>query len=683
MSTLKIRNIKIKAFRSFKGNNETGLLPDNGLISIFGKNHDTGGSNGSGKSNLHLAISYPFGYCPFPATELQCDQTNSPMQVELELEDSQGNSIILNKGKEKTSIQIGGIEFTGAKTVEEKLRTFLPISSDLLDTLTFRKQRSFGRFLTMTDGEKKEFLSSLLNLSSLEDQIALATTKINKSEPSLIAKRAELNSLKEHLPAEPEFPKFEKTEHYINSIALLNAENLILKTEESTPLKSLNIVYQEIKDIESTRPVVWSNLDGAISQVNSQITSLTEKLQTQLAREESALYDLKCKRDQVSKYIKTLKQRCDSLQALYADKERLEQQIQSATANACPTCKQTWIVSIQALENMDEQLASVIETIGDQEVLAASIHSQESALEDLQRQVDQFDISGSASIRTLISTLKDNLVVLTSKKSAEERAHLKQFEIFKNKQIEAKRQQCEAVIKKLEEIRNRIVENEHNAQLLTEKQEATELRNQDKNTRYKADLVTFQGKKDFYENKFKELDRLQVEINQETDFATLLKGFLNKIFEEVLDEISEETNKKLSRLSNVSSVTIQFLTERTTQKNTVKEEIRTILFKNGREVSTRSGLSGGQFASVEWATDLAINQVVCKRMNFRPGWLILDEPFDNHDQITKLSCLELLKQEASDKIIFIIDHSTETKEYFDKCVSVEFKDEVSWINNDL
>ena len=54
--------------------------------------------------------------------------------------------------------------------------------------------------------------------------------------------------------------------------------------------------------------------------------------------------------------------------------------------------------------------------------------------------------------------------------------------------------------------------------------------------------------------------------------------------------------------------------------------------------------------------------------------MILDEPFDGLSDLDRESILELLKVEAQNKVIFVIDHSAHVKELFTKVIEVEMID---------
>jgi len=67
-------------------------------------------------------------------------------------------------------------------------------------------------------------------------------------------------------------------------------------------------------------------------------------------------------------------------------------------------------------------------------------------------------------------------------------------------------------------------------------------------------------------------------------------------------------------------------------------------------------------SAVYLATDLAIIDVVSRRLGVAPGWLVLDESFEGLGPVEKEAYLEVLNNYARNKLVLIIDHGTETKE---------------------
>jgi DNA repair exonuclease SbcCD ATPase subunit len=154
-------------------------------------------------------------------------------------------------------------------------------------------------------------------------------------------------------------------------------------------------------------------------------------------------------------------------------------------------------------------------------------------------------------------------------------------------------------------------------------------------------------------------------------------GFLGSIFDEVLVEISSETNKILSSIPNTSHMTLNLRSERLTQKGTIEKGIVPVIAIGGHEAPFESGCSGGMRSAVELAVDLAVATVISRRTGVVPGWLVLDECFEGLGVCEKEACLQILGSYADDKLILVVDHSSETKEAFSQFIDVEYRDGVS------
>jgi DNA repair exonuclease SbcCD ATPase subunit len=103
-----------------------------------------------------------------------------------------------------------------------------------------------------------------------------------------------------------------------------------------------------------------------------------------------------------------------------------------------------------------------------------------------------------------------------------------------------------------------------------------------------------------------------------------------------------------------------------------------VVFIEGQERDLDSSVSGGQYTSIELAVDLAVSRVVSQRLGCNLQWIVLDEAFNGHDPVTKEACMSLLQQYAADKLVVIVDHSSEFKEMFTQEIVVEKRDRLSW-----
>jgi DNA repair exonuclease SbcCD ATPase subunit len=159
-----------------------------------------------------------------------------------------------------------------------------------------------------------------------------------------------------------------------------------------------------------------------------------------------------------------------------------------------------------------------------------------------------------------------------------------------------------------------------------------------------------------------EVANLQLALNAELDFIHLLgrEGFLGVIFDEVLAEIAARANNTLGKLTNTSHVSVGFRAETAKGKRTIVP----VFYVGEHETTRSSGLSGGMGASADLAVDLGVATVVEGRLGTAPAWFALDESFNGMPKATRESVLEILQELSKDRLILVVDHATELKEFF-------------------
>jgi DNA repair exonuclease SbcCD ATPase subunit len=660
MSRIKLKNIKMKAFRSFVDSQDSGELPESGVIGIFGKNLDTGGSNGSGKSNFHLAIPYAFGYSHIPSTELQSYLTEDKMQVSLTFEYN-GDAYELNRG-EVNSFTKNDETTIGAKTVKTKVGELLPISLDLLDALTFRPQRSFGRFMSMVDSDRKEFLGQLLNLNTIDQAIYDSKTSIEAKENGLEMTKARLAGSRQAIPVVQE-PKLYDTETEGKKIEELDIQIQFLEAELSFLNTKAENCKAKINKIKEVKPVFVTPLVEETTKIDIKISELRAKdnrIKTEITEKRKKI-EANIKKNELA-----IKNKFNFYIDLQSQIRFLNEHIHHLQNNTCKTCGQEW----KAPDTLDSCIIQL------KDVEAANLINTA-----LRTELENTTFAESEGIIKEIQGLELELRNVHKRINLERDTAEYEFNQKNKEKIDALLTEISPILQEYKE--KRLLYETLNMQLTESRVNVSYQNgvNQEKVKKYKNDLLAAENLQKQVTILEDSIIKISHELNLERDFSAMLKSFLNNIMEEVLLEIAQETNSKLAKLNNTSSIVVEFKTEKVTQKNTIKEEIRPILYKNGKEVSIRSGLSGGQFASVEWAVDLAINNVISRRTGFNPGWMVLDEPFHNHDPISRESCLELLKQEAEDKLIFIIEHSVETNELFDKKILIESRNDKSAVKS--
>lgn len=96
-----------------------------------------------------------------------------------------------------------------------------------------------------------------------------------------------------------------------------------------------------------------------------------------------------------------------------------------------------------------------------------------------------------------------------------------------------------------------------------------------------------------------------------------------------------------------------------------------------------SGLSGGMYSVVELVVDLALSAVVSRRSGVQFGWLVLDEVLDGLGPVEKESAMEILQRYAADRLVIVVDHSSEFQSSFTRSIDVEMSGGVSRLAGSL
>lgn len=306
MSTLRLKNLEIEGFRSFKEKQTIVFPEESGAILIKGTYIDSDVSSGSGKSSIPIAIAFALGICSLPATELK-NWDSKTLMVKLVLTDLENTYEIIRNPKLK--LKINGIEFSG-KTADEKLQELLGVNQDLLKSLTYREQRTQSSFIESTDAQNKEFLSAILDLNEIEqaaDKLSedLKATK-NEKEKIQFSLQTLSASIKQEWPSEWDLDTA-KT-------ALENAQKEYDLAQDSSGKMS------ELLHLNTT--------------VQSQINSL----EITIRKGSQAAYE----NEQLKNKALLLKKEAETL-----------------AASICPTCKREWDNGQQLLEIKNKEIKEI------------------------------------------------------------------------------------------------------------------------------------------------------------------------------------------------------------------------------------------------------------------------------------------------------------------------------------
>lgn len=713
MGAYRLGRLHLNNFRSFV--DEVVDFSLTGMSLIRGFNLDTGGSSYAGKSSIPVGVALALGFCPFSVKDQQTWGTKSGLSVSQEIITDDG-TWLLTRGSKTSLKPPKGATITGASAVDAALEKLVGVKPEVLAALTYRQQGDRGLFLTKTDAEKKEFLTLVLGLQAIEAAVEAAARQALVHDAEVAAHQAyitklesELRSISDAPPSvadiggmkllaenlEKDLAAGQADAGRLEAAALAKRNDLKEKVDalrlKWTPLveaaKAANeSLKKELQSFQKSYVADVSKLDAINTSMNEAVTRLSKLTEADRVRQR-AYQDA---RQSLESTISALRVKVSARRGLSAELIDLRAKVDAADANLCSTCGQAWkenvarkAVWVSRLENVVAELAQVQEAEAE---LAAKLEVQ--AVQEpfvIDPKIERF--------QSIVNTLVAD--------RAQEEARLAQVWKLASMELEVKLAEDSARVSKLmadenaecDQVRTaadvEIRRNEEAARLLRSAISAYQERvytarlqlksaiteNEVREAEFSARLGRRSELKTVLEEEGGALVKAKADADAERDFEEMIgyRGFLGVIFDEILAEITDETNKILAGVANTAHVTIHFSSEAVSQKGVARKEIRPVITIGGFPAPFESGASGGMKTSIALAVDLAVASVVSKRTNSWPGWMVLDESFEGLDAISKETCLEMLARHAGDRLILVVDHAAETKELFSAFIDVEFK----------
>jgi DNA repair exonuclease SbcCD ATPase subunit len=563
--------------------------------------------------------------------------TGETLQVVLTLGNHDTN-VVVARGK-KTFIQFGDEEpKTGAKAVEEGLAKLFGMAPELLSALTYRPQDKLGVFLSKDDAEKKEFLSKVLGLSSVEDAIEKSDalrkklqTDLSYAQGILAEREAGLRRILEGLvevSPDPEDTGFETRE--AAALIVLEGTDALVKSLD----KKLDVAHKAfLADTEHEREAKKQKLETA-KELYSKVAAENRQTNESLENQRQAL------RSEITK----TSQRLAELVRVERDLAEAQERQRSLEKNECYVCHRPFTAELA----IDEEREAIVNLRGQLEarpVLQKRLADLGDKLKALVPVVDPREAKFGQVIATLENEIRwlgknitDTRVIAVQQ---ERNDAYKILAAVKSDYMDA--QAARVAYKKALETK---------AKLRAQQDEARKHAVKEVDT------------------KRQEVAEIEAALNAEKDFCLALgkDGFLGAIFDEVLAEIGQEATAALGALPNTAHVSVHFRTEN--EKG--KRSIVPVFVVDGFEATRQSGLSGGMGASADLAVDLGVAAVVERRLGTGPGWICLDETFNGMPKTTKEAALEILQtySAAANKLVVVVDHGTEMKEAFQTVLTV-------------
>jgi DNA repair exonuclease SbcCD ATPase subunit len=671
---IRLKSLNLRAFRSYI--EETIDFPATGMMLLKGSNLDTKGGSGSGKSTIIEGLNFGLDFATFPSTELQSWLTDKPLQVTLELDTPRGDVCITRGDKPKFSAE-GQKTLTGATAAATALDRALEINPKLLRALTCRSQRKAGMFLSLTDSEKKEFLTPILGVEPFEKAADDAGRRVLELQKQVQAATASWEAtrnqgqdqgptyqvLRQELTQALEQLSDAIAEAWQNVQDIQADEDQWKLDQRQTRLQETQRIADQIEALDATpvSPELQVELDDLnLHQAEAQRRIAAAK-ETEARAEQERRALIKTKTQE----LEELRQQQQWLATATAEINRCKAELEHVAASVCPTCKQSWVGKGRAAMHGD--LHDTIEDYKYEIVEHMGIHPLiDEEIAALKKELETLAVSTDTSTSRKLELARTNILArIQALKNKINTRNLEAIANLKN-QLPTLQELASPFTDRWKKALD--IHSSLEVKFITKKLElgGVEARLQE--------VLRLQDREALALVTLKELETI---LHREQDFQDMVKDFLAAVFDEALAEISDETNHILSGVPNTANVTLQFRSETMSQKGTAKKSIVPVMTIGGHEAKLSSGCSGGMISSVELATDLAVRSVVSRRLGVRPGWIILDEPFEGLGPVEKEGYLEIIREYARDNLVIVVDHSSEFKEFFTQIVEIEYSNGIS------
>jgi len=153
------------------------------------------------------------------------------------------------------------------------------------------------------------------------------------------------------------------------------------------------------------------------------------------------------------------------------------------------------------------------------------------------------------------------------------------------------------------------------------------------------------------------------------------KGIKSLLLDEILPQLNTLADYYGSVLLD-NEIRMEFDTETELKSGETRDKFDIKLIAGGEEIGYRD-CSQGEKGRIDSAVLLALQNLIFKRSACASSLVIFDEVFEHLDSVGIERMVNLLKEEASEKAIFVISHQNEFSDYFDNVVIVEKENDES------
>jgi DNA repair exonuclease SbcCD ATPase subunit len=678
---LKLKKYSFSGVGRFVDKQTIDLESKSHLIQIDGHNTNTGGSSGAGKSTTVEVLAFLLGISEIPATQLQSRITDDPMWVQGEFE---GGIIITRSKKEGLTIQTPDETVSGnSKLAEEKLDEIIGVNRDLLKTMCYKRQKQGGFFLNLTPKQSYDFLMQCLDLREFQNKIfKLDDLLKNKYKPKKIELESSVKTLNDGIDQLRSL-LFQKTppqkEEQDDSLLKTSIQDLKMR------LEALQEERDQLIDEIGSKPelvLVSFEKDQELSNINNQISELKIIISNNVNNKNTEIQQASSAIFKIREHIKELNQLKNKAVELDSSVQKLCNELKHLEAGDCPTCLRVWETEenaqkMQQIANQIESNKKIIEEyLKEVQKIPHYKMMEKKAEELLQNRIDRAinvleekDLIELQEKQRVLMNEKEN-IKSTANQECLKRVNEWNYKILNiNKKYNEESSGLETQISHLAHEIEKIQLKKNNYT------QALEIYEKDcKNIKDKISLNSDELQKQLFELKTLEKNTL---LSEES--IRLIKNFTLQKFQDTLNYVGHRATEIINLIPNMANAVIFFENSKETKSGSIKNEVNAVINLEGDSAVSIKTLSGGERTSADFAIDLAVGEMIENMTQKGVNFFIIDEGFDGLDSVSKIECLEILKNLNTNKKILMVDHSSEVKEMIYDTIIVKRIGEKSFI----
>lgn len=656
---MKFIKIKAKNFLSFK---ELELDLDNrGLILLTGKNLDdksgTFDKNGIGKSSLVASIFYAlFGETPDgrSADAIINKDAKKNASVELTLEVS-GNTYVITRGRKKNvlSITLNGepMEFSTMKETQANIEQIIGIPEEVFRTTLFFDGHYTTPFSEMTDKQKKEFLSAIVDLSIYSKAHDKTKEEIKETKAQIASVDSNITIASESSKRELENVSRLRTTKEQYEHNLVTAQTTLDNYDDQNYQTLSNNLLEASKELEyvsayKTTNTAQNALREALTasqSLSSELAELQSKQRELVAHVENLKSVMKSKMDMVKQY-EQLNQSAytkDNLVASY------NYGANGSSVDAIDTIIPSGATNLETVAKLKEELANLIAeykstdtSVYDQPIVEATAKQDEArqAVQKLQEEANkEIEDNNTLNSRYQMANNKVNQIKEQIRNEEQAKKNLES-------QVTSAKSSLDLVNQQLESYGNVTTDNAESV------------------------IEDLQAKKQALATNLVNLEKVLGAFSD--------KGIKSHVLDLVTPTLNEGVNKYLGTLTG-GAINVEFSTQSKKADGTLSDKFDISVTYNG-DVMSYNALSSGEKRRVDVAISLALQDMVIQRYGADVNLLAYDELFESLDATGAENVVELLKSRI-EKVgtIIVVSHNEDLKPLFDNSLEVIKKDGVS------